>query len=99
MSLIGNVSAYDESENFETYIDRIELFFAANDITDAKQVPAFLSIIGPKLYSLVKDLVSPKQPSACKFDELVKAIKEHYKTQVVVIYLVDKNLVRMLFPF
>ena len=53
MSLIGNVSAYDESENFETYIDRIELFFAANDIKDAKRVPAFLSIIGPKLYGLV----------------------------------------------
>ena len=85
MSLIGNVSAYDESENFETYIQRIELFFAANDVSNAKRVPAFLSIIGPKLYSLVKDLVSPKTPSDCKFEDLVKVIKEHYKPQVVII--------------
>ena len=86
MSLIGNVGPYEESEKFSTYVDRVKLFFSANDIKDGKQVPAFLSIIGPKCYGLVKDLVSPKLPKDCTFDELVKALTNHYKPQVIVIY-------------
>ena len=86
MSLIGNIGTYEESENISTYIDRVKLYFAANEISQEKQVPAFLSIMGPKLYGLVKDLVSPKNPKDCSFDALVKAVTDHHKPQVVVIY-------------
>ena len=86
MSLIGNIGPYEESENISTYIDRVKLYFAANEINQEKQVPAFLSIMGPKLYGLLKDLVNPKNPKDCSFDALVKAVTDHYKPQVVVIY-------------
>ena len=86
MSLIGNIGPYEESEKISTYVDRVKLFFLANNVKQEKQVPAFLSIIGPKLYGLVNDLVSPKSPSECSFDELVKAVTDHYKPQVVIIY-------------
>ena len=86
MSLIGNIGPYEESEKISTYIDRVKLYFAANEISQEKQVPAFLSIMGPKLYSSLKDLVSPKNPKDYSFDALVKAVTDHYKPQVVVIY-------------
>ena len=86
MSLIGNVGPYEESEKFSTYVDRVKLFFEANNVDKEKRVPAFLSIIGPKIYGLVKDLVSPKSPKDCTFDELVKTLTNHYKPQVIVIY-------------
>ena len=86
MSLIGSVGPYEESEKFSTYVDRVKLFFSANAVKEDKQVPAFLSLIGPKIYGLVKDLVSPKSPKDCTFDELVKTLESHYKPQVLVIY-------------
>ena len=54
MSLIGNIGPYEESEKITTYIDRVKLFFVANDVKKEKQVASFLSIIGPKLYGLLK---------------------------------------------
>ena len=74
MSLIGNIGPYEDSEKISTYIDRVKLYFEANNISQAKQVPAFLSIMGPKLHGLVKDLVSPKNSKDCSFDVLVNPL-------------------------
>ena len=89
MSYIGTIGPFDEGEEeFDSYIDRMKLFFDANDIknTDPKYVPAFLSLIGAKTYRLLKDLISPKEPATATFDELVVALRKHFKPQVVVIY-------------
>ena len=86
MSLIGNVGPYDKSEKFAIHVDRVQLFFEANAIEESKQVPAFLSLIGPKLFGLAKDLVSPKVPKECSVNELVEVLNNHCKPQVIVIY-------------
>ena len=86
MSFIGSIGHYDESEKFSTYVDRVFLYFEANEIKDEKQVAAFLSLGGPKLYGLAKDLVSPRNPKDCTLDDLVTTLKNHFKPQVIVIY-------------
>ena len=86
MSLIGNVGPYEESEKFTTYVARVKLYFTANQIAQERQVPAFLSIIGPKLFALTSDLVSPRSPQECSLDELITALNNHFKPQVIVIY-------------
>ena len=55
MSLIGSIGPFDDSiEDFETYVSKVELFFTANDIEDAKKSSAFLTLLGPKTFGLVK---------------------------------------------
>ena len=61
-------------------------YFLRQMLLESKQVPAFLSLIGPKLFGLVKDLVSPKAPKECSMNELVEVLNNHYKPQVIVIY-------------
>ena len=78
MSLNGNIGPYEESEKISTYIDRVKLYFEANNVSPEKQVPTFLSIIDPKLSGLVRDLVTPKNPKDCPFNALVKAVTDHY---------------------
>lgn len=86
-TLIGSVGPYDESEKFSTYGERVsKVYFAANEIDDRKKVPAFLSIIDPKLFGLARDLVSPKKRDECSFDEIVSILDNHFKPQVIVIY-------------
>ena len=41
---IGSIGHYIESKEFETYVDRVELFFDANSINDGKKVSTFLSL-------------------------------------------------------
>ena len=86
-SVFGNIGEYDEgAEEFSTYISRVNLFFLANNLQDDRKVPAFLSTIGPKVFGLVKDLVSPKSVEKCSYDELVDALTKHYRPQTIVIY-------------
>lgn len=61
MASIGKIDVFDE--NWATYIERLEQYFIANNIADNKRVPALLSLIGPKTYSLLRDLTAPLKPS------------------------------------
>ena len=87
MSIIGNIGEYNEAEeDFENYCTRVELFFAANSVDDDKKACTFLTLLGAKTFSLVKDLVAPKTPTGCTYKELVDALKAHYKPQIVIIF-------------
>ena len=60
ISTFGRIEQFDpELESFATYEERIRLFFEANDIAEEKKVPIFLSIIGTRSYSLLRDLLLP----------------------------------------
>lgn len=64
----------------------MKLYFAANDIKEEKKVPVFLTVIGAKIFTLVRDLLSPKDPATCTYADIVKALTSHYKPKVIVIY-------------
>ena len=44
------------------YLECVEFFFATNSIKDEKQVAVLLSVIGPKIYALLCDLLAPEKP-------------------------------------
>lgn len=48
---------HPECKHFSVYRERVELYFIANDIPEEKQVPVFLSVIGGKVYALLRDLL------------------------------------------
>ena len=83
---IGTIGPYQESEDFETYVDRVELFFDANSIADDKKVSTFLSIVGPQVYGLVQNIVSPKKPKDCTYKDIIKGLQNHYKPKVIVVF-------------
>ena len=82
----GNIGIYEESEDFETYVDRVEFFFEANSVDAAKKVSTFLSIVGPHVYRLTQNLMSPKKLKDCTYVEIVTALKNHFKPKVIVVY-------------
>ena len=54
VSQFGQLPEYhSETEGITAYLERVELFFAANDIADNKCVSIFLSSMGGKTYSFV----------------------------------------------
>ena len=64
MATYGNVGEFKESEESWTqYAERLEQYFAANEIKDAKKQRAILlSVCGSKTYGLIRDLLQPQKP-------------------------------------
>ena len=84
---IGSIGNFDASiEDFESYCSRVDLYFIANNVTDKRVVPAFLTLVGPKVYGLTKNLLSPKDPADCTYDEIKTALRTHFKPKVILIY-------------
>ena len=78
--MLGRIQEYSpENELFSSYTERVELFFAANDVADEKKVAVFLSLIGSKTYSLLRNLVSPTRPQEKSYKDLVEVLKAHYE--------------------
>ena len=86
MTAIGKIEQFKpEEESITAYLERVELSFTANDITQGeKNVTVFLSVVGMQAYTLLRDLVSPAKPKDKTFKQLTEGLKKHYKpTQIV----------------
>jgi len=86
MSTYGKLKAFHpESENITTYLECVELYFLANGVPEAKQVPALLTSIGTKNYSLVQSLVAPAAPKDKTLEELETVLKAHFQPKPLVV--------------
>ena len=87
MTAIGKIEQFKpEEESITAYLDRVELYFTANDITQGeKKVTIFLSEVGVQAYTLLRDLVSPAKPKDKTFEQLMEALKKHYEPTSIVI--------------
>ena len=65
-------------EHITTYLERMELYFIANDIADAKKAAVLLTCIGGKTYRIVKSLLAPNLPISKSFPDLKETLKSHF---------------------
>ena len=82
-ALLGRIDEFDpEKEEWPQYVERLDQFFEANDLTGdgkaTKRRATFLTVIGPGPYKLLRSLISPVKPTDKTYDELVKKLTDHY---------------------
>ena len=61
--IVGQMEPFncEQGEGWSTYVERLEQYFAANDITTgAKKVAVLLTVVGPEAYGLIRDLLTPR---------------------------------------
>ena len=86
MATLGHIGRFDPAEeSILVYLEHVELFFAANGITDKKQVAVYLSVIGPKIYALLRDLLAPEKPQDKSVVALCETLRKRYKLKPVII--------------
>lgn len=51
------------ADKIATYLERVDLFFTANETADDKRVPISFNTIKGRTYALLRDLVAPYLPS------------------------------------
>ena len=79
MATFGRIEAYDATADHWThYIERLEFFFVANDITtDDKKKAVMLSVCGAETYKLFRSLSAPDKPSDKSYTDLKTVIQAH----------------------
>lgn len=75
---VGKVREYDvKNGNWCAYVDRVEMYFVANNIADDIKLPTLIAMMGEQAYELLSTLASPKKPSKLTYEEAVKLLESH----------------------
>lgn len=83
---IGRLDVFDSStEDWNTYVERLEQFFAANEVAADKYVPVLLSAMGGKAYSLLRNLTAPNKPADKTYDDIVEVMRAHLSPKPLLI--------------
>lgn len=73
------IGVFDPSkEDVLLYLERFALFAEINAIEEDSKVRYLLTLIGPEVYKVLKDLCVPDAPSTKTFDELDALLQGHY---------------------
>ena len=56
-----------------------------NSVEDERKTAALISLIGPKIYKLLKSLTAPDDPSTKAYADLVKLLADHLSLKPLVI--------------
>ena len=58
MAKFGHLQEFDtDLEPITAYLERVELYFSANGIGEDKKLAILLSVIGPKTYGVLRNLL------------------------------------------
>ena len=86
MAKFGELKEFrPEDEKIGVYLERVQLYFQANDVKETKKVPVLLSTVGPHVYQLLHDLLSPANPKDSTLEALFKQLTDHYEPKPIVI--------------
>ena len=65
-------------ETWDEYIERLELYFVANDIADPEKKRAILlNACGSSTYKLFRNLAAPGKPSELSYGDLKQLMANH----------------------
>ena len=85
-TVYGQLSEFQpELESVKAYIERVKIFFLANEIEENKQLAVFLSTVGSKTYSLLRNLMMPDLPQDKSLAEVTAALENHFQPKPIVI--------------
>ena len=73
-------------EDWESYEERLQQYFVANDIAEAeKQRAILLSACGQSTYKVIRNLVAPKKPGECEYKAILEHLRRYYSPKPSII--------------
>ncbi|XP_063700309.1 uncharacterized protein LOC134830683 [Culicoides brevitarsis] len=73
---------YGEGDDWNVYFERLEQFFAVNDVPEAKQSAFLISVIGSYSYKILRDLCHPSLPKEKTFNELCQLLERQFSPKI-----------------
>ena len=79
LRVFGSLEEFDPTtDDISTYLERLQLYFAANKVEDDCKVPVLLTVIGAKAYSTLHSLLAPDSPADKSFNDILTTLKGHF---------------------
>src|SRR5436190_10931815 len=75
----------DTCEDFDSFLDRFNIYIELRDVPESKKVQVFICSIGPRLYQLLKNLLYPLTYENQTLDNLQKLLKTHLAPRPLII--------------
>ena len=83
---MGQVGEHiDGKEDIASYIERVELYFAANYVEADYEVATFLALTEADAYGVLRNLLAPELPKDKSFNELKELLVSHYSPKPILI--------------
>ena len=83
---MGQVGEHiDGKEDIASYIERVELYFAANYVEADYEVATFLALTGADAYGVLRNLLAPELSKDKSFNELKELLVSHYSPKPILI--------------
>jgi len=84
--VLGRSQEFDpQKEDIASYLERLQLYFEANEVAEEKRVSVLLTIIRGPVYCTLRNLVAPVKPKGKTFNELLATLQKHYDPKPLVI--------------
>lgn len=79
--ILGRIEEFNPAQNdLESYTERLEQYFVANEVTtEEKKTAVLLSVIGAKAYEVLKSLIAPDKPSEKSYADLKATLLSRLK--------------------
>ncbi|GBO38636.1 hypothetical protein AVEN_122174-1 [Araneus ventricosus] len=76
---VGHLQNFVEGDNFVEYLMQADFFFEANKITsDDEKRALLLTAIGKKTFSLLRNLLQPREMKTVPYNEIIKVLTDYY---------------------
>ena len=73
-------------DDWESYEERLQQYFVANDVKDAeKQRAILLSTCGQSTYKVIRNLVAPTKPGECEYKTILEHLRRYYSPKPSII--------------
>ena len=83
MATLGKIGEYCEAlEEWPHYVEHLEFFLITNKVTEDEMKHAtLLSVIRPRTFKLLQNLLTPEKPGDKLYDDLVKVLTDHFSVK------------------
>lgn len=68
----------DNEEPWTSYLERLEIAFLFNNVSEENKTITLLHVIGKKSYGILRDILQPKLPTDFSYKELIKRLTKHF---------------------
>lgn len=75
--MFGQIEPFVPGEDWEEYVNRLEMFFLVNDTPEAKKVPVLFTVGGSSLFTIAKRLCAPDSPRTKSYADITKLLQDH----------------------
>ena len=84
-SCLGRMEEFTPGSDWKHYVERLEMFFEVNSVPTDKRVPSILTLMGSKMYALLRSISAPRKPKELNFNEIVDTLAQHVDPKPIII--------------